>query len=190
MEYRNPKPTVDVVIATPRASCSFGGPIPPMAGHFPGASLTSGNRPRPLPSGRCVRRPASRSTLDALLGVYSDPKRDPRHHTLAALTAASEEFPVGGTMRSRPGASRWIPCRIPLPSTTPGSCGTTCTFPRPANVSTPCEKSGADPREHLAQDRRVYGAALVPRPDLSGFKWNRCRLPAFEHGTEDRYGRL
>jgi 8-oxo-dGTP diphosphatase len=97
MEYRNPKPTVDVVIATPRGIVLVRRANPPHGWALPGGFIDEWE-PAEVAALREVREETGLTiTLDALLGVYSDPKRDPRHHTLAVVyTAASEGIPVGG----------------------------------------------------------------------------------------------
>ena len=95
---RNPFPTVDTVIRLSgervvlikRAS-------PPLGWAFPGGFIDYGE---------CVedaaRREAMEETqldvrLDHLLGVYSSPTRDPRHHTMSVVYVASAETePVAG----------------------------------------------------------------------------------------------
>jgi ADP-ribose pyrophosphatase YjhB (NUDIX family) len=98
MAYRNPTPTVDIIIRLPgdrvvlieRAN-------EPLGWAFPGGFVDYGE---------CLedaaRREAKEEThldveLKVLLGVYSDPNRDPRQHTMSATyVARASQEPVAG----------------------------------------------------------------------------------------------
>ena len=86
---RNPYPTVDTVIEVPgdrivlirRAN-------PPHGWALPGGFIDVGESCE-----EAARREAEEETglevvLVALLGVYSDPRRDPRHHTMSVVYVA------------------------------------------------------------------------------------------------------
>jgi 8-oxo-dGTP diphosphatase len=99
-EYRNPKPTVDVLIELSTAE----GPAvvliarknPPFGWAIPGGFVDEGECLE-----HAARREAEEETglqvhLRELLHVYSDPSRDPRLHTISAVfTASAEGEPVG-----------------------------------------------------------------------------------------------
>jgi 8-oxo-dGTP diphosphatase len=97
MEYRNPKPTVDVVIVTPRGVVLVRRANPPHGWALPGGFIDEGE-PAEVAAIREVREETGlHIALDDLLGVYSDPARDPRFHTMAVVyTARSDGTPVGG----------------------------------------------------------------------------------------------
>ena len=97
MEYRNPKPTVDVVIATPRGIVLVRRANPPHGWALPGGFIDEGELAEVAAIREVREETGLLITLDALLGVYSDPARDPRFHTMAVVyTARSEGSPVGG----------------------------------------------------------------------------------------------
>ena len=87
--YRNPLPTVDVVIETEK-----GGIVlikrknPPFGWALPGGFVDYGES---LESA-AVREAREETSLDVRLryqlGAYSDPARDPRHHTLSVVYVA------------------------------------------------------------------------------------------------------
>jgi len=93
-KYRNPFPTVDVIIEMEK-----GGIVlilrknPPHGWAIPGGFVDYGES---LES--AARREAKEETsLDVellyQLGAYSDPERDPRHHTISVVFVASAEGP-------------------------------------------------------------------------------------------------
>ena len=91
--YRNPVPTVDVVIHAPE----YGVVLIRRRNEPPGWALPGGF----VDYGETVEQAAVREAreetgldvqLYGLLGVYSDPKRDPRQHTMSVVFLA---HPVG-----------------------------------------------------------------------------------------------
>ncbi len=93
--WRNPFPTVDIVIELGQGQGRAPGPIvlieranPPLGWALPGGFVEYGESME-----RAARREAAEETglaveLLALLGVYSRPERDPRQHNLSAVFAA------------------------------------------------------------------------------------------------------
>ncbi len=93
VRYRNPFPTVDLVIELGEGEKA--GPVvlvkranPPLGWALPGGFVDYGESAE-----AAARREAAEETglaveLVALLGVYSRPGRDPRFHTLTAVFAA------------------------------------------------------------------------------------------------------
>lgn len=91
VSYANPKPTVDVVIFVPGGSPEGDGVVliersnPPHGWALPGGFVDEGE----LCESAAVREMKEETNLDVvltgLLGVYSDPDRDPRSHTLSVV---------------------------------------------------------------------------------------------------------
>lgn len=85
MEYKNPKPTVDVIIEIDDGVVLIRRSNPPEGWAIPGGFVDDGE---PVEAA-AVREMKEETDLDVeltdLLYVYSDPRRDPRHHTLTTV---------------------------------------------------------------------------------------------------------
>jgi len=96
-EYRNPKPTVDAVIELPgERIVLIRRKNPPLGWALPGGFVDEGE----ALDHACVREAKEETGLDVTLVsqlfTYSDPKRDPRQHTLSTVFhATATEEPVG-----------------------------------------------------------------------------------------------
>ena len=94
--YRNPFPTVDVIIEQPGGIVLVRRKNPPPGWALPGGFVDYGE---PLPT--AAKREAKEETgldveLTALLHVYSQPDRDPRHHTVSTVyVGRASGAPVG-----------------------------------------------------------------------------------------------
>ena len=91
--YRNPLPTVDIIIETPGGIVLIERRNPPYGWALPGGFLEWGETVE-----ACAAREAREETgldvrLEELLYVYSDPRRDPRHHTVTTVFIASAAGP-------------------------------------------------------------------------------------------------
>jgi len=103
-KYRNPKPTVDVIIEIAGELTGAPGQIvvierknPPHGLALPGGFVDEGE----FVADAAVREAKEETGLDVelveLFHVYSDPARDPRQHTVSAVfIARASGQPVGG----------------------------------------------------------------------------------------------
>jgi 8-oxo-dGTP diphosphatase len=92
MPYRNPYPTVDVIV---EIAAPPGGPgpgivlvqrrNPPLGWAIPGGFVDEGERVEDAAVREVREETGLRVHLSDLLYVYSDPARDPRHHTLSVV---------------------------------------------------------------------------------------------------------
>ncbi len=96
-QYRNPVPTVDIIIETGDGVVLIRRRNPPPGWAIPGGFVDYGETVE-----RAAVREAKEETgldvrLTRLLGVYSDPERDPRLHTISTVfVAIASGKPVGG----------------------------------------------------------------------------------------------
>lgn len=89
LQHRNPLPTVDVVIHVPgRGIVLVERKNPPLGWALPGGFVDCGETCEEA----AVREAREETGLDVvltgLLGVYSDPVRDPRRHTISVVYTA------------------------------------------------------------------------------------------------------
>jgi ADP-ribose pyrophosphatase YjhB (NUDIX family) len=86
---RNPIPTVDIIIEVEGGIVLIERKNPPHGWAIPGGFVDYGE----TVESAAVREAKEETGLDvqltALLGVYSDPSRDPRHHTISTVFVAS-----------------------------------------------------------------------------------------------------
>lgn len=89
--YRNPTPTVDVVILVPDATSEGDGVVlierrnPPSGWALPGGFIDVGETCEQAAVREMKEETGLDVVLTGLLGVYSDPKRDPRQHTMSVV---------------------------------------------------------------------------------------------------------
>ena len=94
--YRNPFPTVDIIIETNNGIVLIDRRNPPYGWALPGGFVDYGES---LESA-AIREAKEETTMDVELvsqfGAYSDPERDPRHHTISfVFIAKAEGLPAG-----------------------------------------------------------------------------------------------
>jgi 8-oxo-dGTP diphosphatase len=86
MEHRSPSPTVDVVIALPGDRVVLvRRKNPPPGWALPGGFVEEGETLEAAAAREAKEETGLDVTLTDLLYVYSDPRRDPRRHTLSAV---------------------------------------------------------------------------------------------------------
>lgn len=91
IKYKNPTPTVDVVIYVPGGTPDGDGVVlierlnPPYGWALPGGFIDEGETCEHAAVREMKEETGLDVVLTGLLGVYSDPKRDPRQHTMSAV---------------------------------------------------------------------------------------------------------
>lgn len=96
MEYRNPTPTVDLIIAQEEGVVLIRRRNEPLGWALPGGFVDEGETVEAAALREAMEETGLKVTLDALLYVYSDPKRDSRQHNLSVVfTASAVGTPVG-----------------------------------------------------------------------------------------------
>lgn len=113
---RSPAPTVDVVIALPGDRVVLvSRRYPPLGWALPGGFVDEGETVEAAAVREAREETGLQVTLTALLGVYSDPRRDARRHTMSTVflgRAAGE--PTGGDDAALARAFAWGALPAPL----------------------------------------------------------------------------
>ena len=92
--FLNPAPTVDVIIHHPdRGVVLISRANPPLGHALPGGFVDEGESTECAAVREAFEETHLRVRLTGLLGVYSDPRRDPRRHTLSAVYTAETDNP-------------------------------------------------------------------------------------------------
>ena len=99
MEPVTPKLTVDAVVITPDGVVLVKRKNPPFQGMWalPGGFVEVGETTEDACKREVLEETGIEIDIVRLLGVYSDPKRDPRGHTVSAVYVA---VPTGGELRA------------------------------------------------------------------------------------------
>lgn len=94
---RGPAPTADVIIEVEDRIVLVRRKHPPRGWAIPGGFIDGGERAEDAAVREALEETGLSVTLTALLGVYSDPARDPRRHTISAVyVGRAEGTPAGG----------------------------------------------------------------------------------------------
>ncbi|MFA6149370.1 MAG: NUDIX hydrolase [bacterium] len=97
MAGRNPLPTADVVIEVGDRVVLVRRKYPPPGWAIPGGFVETGETVESAAVREALEETGLRVTLTALLGVYSDPARDARHHTISTVyVGRADGEPSGG----------------------------------------------------------------------------------------------
>ncbi len=95
-DYRNPTPTVDIVIRLGGGIVLIRRRNPPHGWALPGGYQDEGETCEAAARREAMEETGLDVTLEDLLYVYSDPRRDPRQHTMSVVfTARATGEPVG-----------------------------------------------------------------------------------------------
>ncbi|MBI5419092.1 MAG: NUDIX hydrolase [Deltaproteobacteria bacterium] len=97
MTPSGPAPTVDILIEVGDRIVLIRRKYPPEGWAIPGGFIDLGEKAQEAAVREALEETGMRVTLTALLGVYSDPARDPRRHTISTVyIAKAEGTPSGG----------------------------------------------------------------------------------------------
>ena len=97
MAGRNPLPTADVVIEVGDRVVLVRRKHPPPGWAIPGGFVEVGETVESAAVREALEETGLHVTLTTLLGVYSDPARDPRHHTISTVyVGRASGAPTGG----------------------------------------------------------------------------------------------
>lgn len=88
MEYRNPTPTVDILIIRDNKLVLVKRKNPPFGWANPGGYVDEGESVEHAAIREAKEETGLDVVLDRLFYVYSDPKRDPRQHTMTTVFVA------------------------------------------------------------------------------------------------------
>lgn len=92
-----PVPTVDVIIEVGDRIVLIRRRHPPPGWAIPGGFIDAGERAQDAAVREAFEETGLRVVLTDLLGVYSDPARDPRRHTISTVyVGRAEGTPAGG----------------------------------------------------------------------------------------------
>lgn len=97
MTPSGPSPTVDILIEVGDRIVLVRRKHPPPGWALPGGFIDAGERAQDAAVREALEETGLRVTLTGLLGVYSDPARDPRRHTISTVyIGKAEGTPSGG----------------------------------------------------------------------------------------------
>ena len=111
-----PSPTVDVVIALPGDRVVLvRRKHPPPGGAIPGGFVDAGETMEAAAVREAREETGLEVRLEELLYVYSDPRRDPRRHTVSTVfLGRADGEPAGGDDAAEARAFRWTELPAPI----------------------------------------------------------------------------
>ena len=108
--YRNPVPTVDIIIHEPdKGVLLIERNNPPLGWALPGGFVDYGETVEAAAVREASEETGLVVTLTGLLGVYSDPSRDARMHTMSCVFTATAGDVTVLTAGDDAGAARFFP---------------------------------------------------------------------------------
>lgn len=87
-KYRNPSPTTDIIIEIEEGIVLINRKNPPYGWALPGGFIDYGEKAEHAAIREAREETGLEIEITGLLGVYSDPERDPRGHTLSVVFVA------------------------------------------------------------------------------------------------------
>jgi 8-oxo-dGTP diphosphatase len=113
--YRTPLPAVDILIETPAGIVLVRRADPPHGWALPGGFVDEGETVEEAAVREAREETALEVELVEQFGVYSDPRRDPRHHTISVVfIARATGTPVGGDDAAEARSFSPAELRVPL----------------------------------------------------------------------------
>ncbi len=96
-KFRNPLPTVDIIIEVNGGIVLIERRYPPLGWALPGGFVDYGESLEDAARREAFEETGMKVQLKEQFHTYSDPKRDPRHHTISTVfLATAEGKPAGG----------------------------------------------------------------------------------------------
>jgi 8-oxo-dGTP diphosphatase len=96
MKPAPPVPTVDVIIEVGERIVLIRRKHPPPGWALPGGFMDAGEKAQDAAVREAMEETGLRVTLTGILGVYSDPARDPRRHTISTVYIGKAEGTPSG----------------------------------------------------------------------------------------------
>ena len=102
MSYKNPLPTVDIIIETKGGIVLIERKNEPFGWALPGGFVDYGESLEQAATREALEETGLQITLKQQLKAYSAPDRDPRHHTISTVfIATAEDYPHAGDDASK-----------------------------------------------------------------------------------------
>ena len=113
-EYRNPTPTVDIIIEVEGGVVLIERRNPPLGWALPGGFVDEGESVAAAAAREALEETSLQVTLTEQFFCYSDPARDPRQHTISIVFIGRAEGPPRGADDARR-AEVFAPDALPSP---------------------------------------------------------------------------